>query len=144
MITSRRSKKWVVGGNTESFVWMAYRISQRFCKEVVAWKGLRHPNVLPLFGVTMVKPRFVIVSEWMQYGNINEFVKKHPDEDRLKLVRFLSRFLYSLITDEFMTAVACGCHQGTDIYAHPRNHSRKSPGGTCSNYIVPPRAPSLT
>ena len=80
-------------------MWMVDHVSQRFCKEVVAWKGLRHPNVLPLFGVMMEKRWFVMVSEWMEHGNINEFVKKHPDEDRLKLVRFSSRFFYSLITE---------------------------------------------
>ena len=31
--------------------------------------------------------RFAMVSEWMDNGNINEFVKANPDENRLKLVR---------------------------------------------------------
>ena len=31
--------------------------------------------------------RFAMVSEWMPYGNINQFVKAHPDVDRPKLVR---------------------------------------------------------
>ena len=57
-----------------------------FCKEVVAWGCLRHPNVLPLLGVTMSKDRFVMVSEWMENGTIAEFVKVHADADRLKLV----------------------------------------------------------
>jgi len=52
-------------------------IAQRFCKEVVMWKNLRHPNVLPLLGVTMSYGHFAIVSEWMTNGNINEFVKAH-------------------------------------------------------------------
>ena len=50
------------------------------------WKGLRHPNVLPLLGVTMTKNRFAMVSEWMENGSIYGFVKTHPDADRLKLV----------------------------------------------------------
>ena len=52
----------------------------------MAWGALRHPNVLPLLGVTISEPRFVIVSEWMARGDINEFVKVHPDADRFKLV----------------------------------------------------------
>ena len=28
-----------------------------------------------------------MVSEWMDSGNVNEFVKANPDEDRLRLVR---------------------------------------------------------
>ena len=31
--------------------------------------------------------RFVMVSEWMVKGNINEFVKAHPNVDLLGLVR---------------------------------------------------------
>ena len=56
------------------------------------WKSLRHPNVLPLIGVTMTEIHFSMVSEWMVNGNIKEFMKAHPDEDRLKLVGFHSRF----------------------------------------------------
>ena len=32
--------------------------SQRFCKEFVPWKVLRHPNVLPLLGVRMSENEF--------------------------------------------------------------------------------------
>ena len=50
------------------------------------WKTLRHPNVLPLLGVTMTGTRFVMVSEWMKNGHINEFVKANINVDRLGLV----------------------------------------------------------
>ena len=50
------------------------------------WKFLRHPNVLPLVGVTMSETRFTMISGWMENGDINEFVKAHPDVDRLELV----------------------------------------------------------
>ena len=36
----------------------------------------------------MTKDRFVMVSEWMENGNINEFVKKDVAADRFKLVCF--------------------------------------------------------
>jgi serine/threonine protein kinase len=58
-----------------------------FCREAVTWKALRHPNVLPLVGATMTGNRFMMVSEWMANGSINEYVKAHMDADRLKLVR---------------------------------------------------------
>ena len=61
-------------------------VVKRFCEVVVAWGGLRHPNVLPLLGVTMSENRFVIVSEWMVGGDINDFVKMNSDADRLRLV----------------------------------------------------------
>ena len=55
------------------------------------WKTLRHQNVLPLLGVTISEDplRFVMVSEWMENGNINQFLRRVPDADRLKLVRVL-------------------------------------------------------
>jgi serine/threonine protein kinase len=60
---------------------------QGFCREAVAWKHLRHPNVLPLLGVTISERRFAMVSEWMEHGNINEFIEKNPRVNRTKLVR---------------------------------------------------------
>ena len=72
-------------------VWANSRcLVQRFCREVVTWNALRHPNVLPLLGVTMTENLFVVVSEWMVKGNINEFVKVNTKANRLELVRFSS------------------------------------------------------
>jgi len=50
------------------------------------WKTLRHPNVLPLLGVTMEDGHFAMVSEWMTNRNINEFVEAHRDVNRFELV----------------------------------------------------------
>ena len=55
----------------------------------MGWRSLHHPNVLPLLGVTMTKNRFVMVSEWMENGDINGYVKAHADVDPLELVRFV-------------------------------------------------------
>jgi len=68
---------------------------QRFCREVVTWKALHHPNVLPLLGVTMTENRFVTVSEWMENGDINMFMKANPGVNRLELVRFSFGLLIS-------------------------------------------------
>ena len=54
----------------------------------MAWKSLRHPNVLPLLGATMSEGRLVMVSEWMANGDINAFVKANINADRLELVCF--------------------------------------------------------
>ena len=61
--------------------------SQSFCREGVAWKHLRHPNVLPLLGVTVSEHRFAMVSEWMEHGNIIEFVGEDQNVNRIELVR---------------------------------------------------------
>jgi len=52
----------------------------------VTWKALRHPNVLPLLGVVMSEAHFAMISDWMVNGNINDFVKAHPNVNRLELV----------------------------------------------------------
>ena len=54
----------------------------------MTWKTLRHPNVLPLLGVTMVDQQFAMVSEWMVNGNINEFIKANKDANRWALVGY--------------------------------------------------------
>lgn len=59
---------------------------QRFCKEVITWKSLQHPNVLPLLGVVMTGTDFAMVSEWMSNGNIKEFIAADPDANRFELV----------------------------------------------------------
>jgi len=69
------------------------QIRKRFCKEAVTWGSLRHPNVLPLLGVTETWNRFVLVSEWMRNGNINMFVKTRPDVNRLRLLADVTRGL---------------------------------------------------
>ena len=61
----------------------------------MVWKALRHPNVLPLLGVTMTENRFVVASEWMVKGDINEFTKANVNADRLELVRVSFRVLAS-------------------------------------------------
>ena len=37
----------------------------------------------------MTKNRFVMVSEWMENGNIKEFIEAHTDVDQVELVCFL-------------------------------------------------------
>jgi len=60
---------------------------QRFCREGIAWRHLRHPNILPLLGVTVSEHRFALVSEWMENGNVNEFIERDRHVNRAELVR---------------------------------------------------------
>ena len=52
----------------------------------MTWKTLQHPNILPLIGVIMSENQFGMVSDWMVDGNINDFVKAHPEANQLELV----------------------------------------------------------
>jgi len=83
----------------------------------MAWKSLHHPNVLPLLGVTMAKNQFVMVSEWMVKGNINEFVKEEPSIDRLELVCLYLCSSSLLIIDNHMVTVAQTSYKGVNLYA---------------------------
>lgn len=59
----------------------------------------------------------MMVSEWMESGNINEFVKAHPDVERQELVCFSFKFLVSLDTNARVINVAYGCNRRVDLYA---------------------------
>ncbi|KAF9649127.1 kinase-like protein [Thelephora ganbajun] len=61
-------------------------IRSRFCREIVAWKHLWHPNILPLLGVTVSEFRLMMVSEWMENGNINEFARRDHSTNRTALL----------------------------------------------------------
>jgi len=76
-----------VGNQTISPVYIRSQTVQRFCKEVVMWKNLSHPNVLNLIGVpdTLEDGRFSMVSIWMANGNIMEYVRDNAG-NHLKLV----------------------------------------------------------
>lgn len=63
------------------------------------WKFLRHPHVLPLVGVIASEYQFAMVSDWMENGNANEYVKANPDVDRLGLVGFYVQASFSPIFD---------------------------------------------
>ena len=54
------------------------------------WKRLTHPNVLPVLGVSPKPFQLCIVSEWIVGGNVVDFTSKHPEVNRLRLVRPIS------------------------------------------------------
>ena len=83
---------------------------QQFCREVVLWNSLSHPNVLGLVGVQgdMDKGQFITVSEWMAHGNVMEYIGKNH-VNRLELVRaFTVLALLSLRYDEQLYGAAQG------------------------------------
>ena len=58
--------------------------SKMFCKEAVMWKGLKHPNILPLLGATVSPPQ--LVSVLMTAGHLSKYIAKNPDVNRIGLV----------------------------------------------------------
>lgn len=82
------------------FMWWDIHLNyplQKFRREVIAWRHLRHQNILPLIGVNLGPQRLVMVSEWMDHGNINEFIENHEGVNRIQLVStcgiYLAEFL---------------------------------------------------
>jgi len=63
------------------------KLRQRLFPEIVIWRRLSHPNVLPVFGVSPQLFPLCIITEWMVDGNILDFTSKHPEVNRLRLVR---------------------------------------------------------
>ena len=68
----------------------------------MTWKTLNHPNVLPLLGVKMEDHQFIMVSEWMENGDINEFIKAHEDVNRFELVGFVPAVFHAPFADNFI------------------------------------------
>jgi hypothetical protein len=50
------------------------------------WKHVSCPYVLKFDGVFYHKDVPAIVTPWMPYGNITEYLDRHSDADRLRLV----------------------------------------------------------
>ena len=61
-------------------------MGQEFCREVVIWKQFKHPNLLEFVGAKVSASDLMMVSEWMEYGTIMDFVTAFPETNRLKLV----------------------------------------------------------
>ncbi|KAF9648292.1 hypothetical protein BDM02DRAFT_3096756, partial [Thelephora ganbajun] len=71
------------------------KTKQLLFQEVVIWKRLSHPNVLPILGVSLELFPLCVITGWMIDGNIMDFTSKHPEVNRLRLVRPIS--IFSLI-----------------------------------------------
>ena len=61
--------------------------SQRLFQEIVIWRRLSHPNVLPVLGISQDPFPLCVITEWMLDGNIVDFTAKHSEVNRLRLVR---------------------------------------------------------
>ncbi|KAJ7808493.1 kinase-like domain-containing protein, partial [Mycena leptocephala] len=56
------------------------RVIQKFVKEAIVWRYLKHPNILPFLGVdgtTFPAPRMAMVSPWMPQGSVLNYVSEN-------------------------------------------------------------------
>jgi hypothetical protein len=63
----------------------------------------------------MSETQFAMVSDWMVDGNINDFVKAHPDANRLALVCFSLRTSLPSIDDRISHTAGRRC-LGVDVH----------------------------
>ncbi|KAJ3565208.1 hypothetical protein NP233_g7777 [Leucocoprinus birnbaumii] len=61
-----------------------------YAKEAVVWSQLKHPNLLPFYGIYRLDEshgsgRIALVSPWMDNGNISEYLINKPDTARFPL-----------------------------------------------------------
>ncbi|KAJ7468568.1 kinase-like domain-containing protein [Mycena latifolia] len=51
----------------------------KLCQEAIIWKGLSHPNLLPLIGVDQESflSSLCLVSPWMEHGNVLNYLEKN-------------------------------------------------------------------
>ena len=61
-------------------------VYQRVLREMEAWRGLKHPNVLPFIGLYEHGSTMYMVSPWMENGVLKEYIQRKPDIDRKGLV----------------------------------------------------------
>ncbi|KAL5640222.1 hypothetical protein ACGC1H_007481 [Rhizoctonia solani] len=59
---------------------------KRTAREIYNWSKLDHENVNKLMGVIMFRERLGMVSEWMEHGNLRQYLSRNSDLDRGELV----------------------------------------------------------
>ncbi|KAJ3965549.1 hypothetical protein EV361DRAFT_810511, partial [Lentinula raphanica] len=51
---------------------------QDLSKEVLLWRQLKHPNILPFFGINteLFTPSYCIISPWMSNGDMMSYSRR--------------------------------------------------------------------
>ncbi|KAL5641746.1 hypothetical protein ACGC1H_002010 [Rhizoctonia solani] len=63
-----------------------YKTLKRAARELFLWSRMDHPNIHRLQGVIMFRDQYLgMVSEWMDNGNLHEYLRKFPEADRYQL-----------------------------------------------------------
>ncbi|KZV82549.1 kinase-like protein [Exidia glandulosa HHB12029] len=71
-----------------------------FFAEAFTWCQLRHPNILPLLATVFYETDECFVVPWMSEGTCVDYLRTHPDADRLSLLVDVADALHYLHTRE--------------------------------------------
>ena len=100
---------------------------QRLCTNAVKWKRLRHPNVVRFLGFRSGCPPFSLVYPWLPNGNLSEYLREHPDADKLGLVCVTSDMVVdSPNGPDPLSILAIGRHSGIGPPTSAQSGSRES------------------
>ncbi|CUA67419.1 Tyrosine-protein kinase JAK2 [Rhizoctonia solani] len=64
---------------------------KRITREIYNWSKLDHENVNKLIGVIMFRERLGMVSEWMEHGNLRQYLNRNASVDRHQLCTQIAR-----------------------------------------------------
>ncbi|TDL21774.1 kinase-like protein [Rickenella mellea] len=95
-------------------------VLKEFTHEAVIWRQLKHPNILPFYGVfTGDKDfdRLCLVSPWMDAGNVIDYLSVHADSNRLSLLLDVAQGLKYL--HQFQPPIIHGDLKGANIFVSP-------------------------
>ncbi|CAE7174443.1 unnamed protein product [Rhizoctonia solani] len=60
-----------------------YKTLKRAARELFLWSRMDHPHIHRLQGVILFRDQYLgMVSEWMDNGNLHEYLRKNPNADR--------------------------------------------------------------
>ncbi|KIJ38918.1 hypothetical protein M422DRAFT_231000 [Sphaerobolus stellatus SS14] len=62
------------------------KVARAFYREVEHWVRVRHPYVLPFYGISEVEGRLFMISPWAEHGNALQYLQAHPNANRRKLL----------------------------------------------------------
>ncbi|KAH8829920.1 kinase-like domain-containing protein, partial [Flagelloscypha sp. PMI_526] len=91
-----------------------------FLDEAIIWRHLRHPNVLPFLGInqTLFPGRTCFISPYMVHGDLNKFLRRNPDHDRVSALHQVSQGLQYL----HATYICHGDVKGANILVDEHLH----------------------
>ncbi|KAG8727129.1 hypothetical protein FRC11_013864, partial [Ceratobasidium sp. 423] len=63
-----------------------YKVLKRSARELHLWSKMKHENVHELMGIILFRGKALgMVSEWMENGDLHEYLRRNPQADRLNL-----------------------------------------------------------
>ncbi|CAE6462405.1 unnamed protein product, partial [Rhizoctonia solani] len=74
-----------------SMGYIAKKEGKRTAREIYSWSKLDHENVNKLLGITIFRERLGMVSEWMENGNLRQYIRRNNDVNRHELCIQIAR-----------------------------------------------------